>query len=461
MQVQSCNPSGMTVDPKTYNACTFEIIDKWDSTQHAKTCDTMFYLRDGTGAYVWDCNKWIFLDFTGFTEPDWEAEPGEAGHIKNKPFQTLGNGLVVDENGVLSVCVKNNYNLLPNSSWNLGKGAWLWTYNWEIVDPEADKPNSHILHSLANAAGTQQAYQFPHPIYVNAGEVITIAFDYKDINWTKNINMLVMRVFPERDTPQGQSNSLQNVSWQSSTFGITSNTPNFVRFVKSFTVSNSGWLNVIPYNSDNTGNYESWWRELMVIRGVECEIPNEWFSNPADYGSQSVLYDSTGQNIDGAMTQKAVSDELGKKLSKVQADALYPSLTEPNHILGPTTFDELHFSSDTAKIPLIMDDAWTANSHYAKMTNGVLSIHIWGIRPIDDGFTGVTYPVVAQLPEELREFVNDGDIQFMWSNIHGGQDTYAGKIEKLTGNIILYLMPNTKVINSNHRFSVYISYIPV
>lgn len=103
MKVQSCQSSGMEVSPETYNACTFEIIDKWDPTQHAKTCDTMFYLRDGTGAYVWDCDKWIFLDFTGYTAPNWEAKPEEAGYIENKPFEILGNGFVLDENGVLSV----------------------------------------------------------------------------------------------------------------------------------------------------------------------------------------------------------------------------------------------------------------------------------------------------------------------------------------------------------------------
>jgi Collagen triple helix repeat (20 copies). len=103
MQVQSCHSSGMEVSPETYNACTFEIIDKWAPTQHSKTCDTMFYLRDGTGAYVWDCDKWIFLDFTGYISPNWEANEGEQGYIENKPFETLGNGLVVDDNGVLKV----------------------------------------------------------------------------------------------------------------------------------------------------------------------------------------------------------------------------------------------------------------------------------------------------------------------------------------------------------------------
>ncbi|WP_406834441.1 hypothetical protein ABLU29_09555 [Lactococcus lactis] len=107
MKVTSCKLSGMEVSPTTYNACTFQIIDKWDPDQHAKTCDTMFYLSDGTGAYVWDCDKWTFLDFTGATESDWTAEENEEGYIKNKPFKILGNGLAVDENGVLNVTDKS------------------------------------------------------------------------------------------------------------------------------------------------------------------------------------------------------------------------------------------------------------------------------------------------------------------------------------------------------------------
>lgn len=107
MKVTSCKLSGMEVSPTTYNACTFQIIDKWDPDQHAKTCDTMFYLSDGTGAYVWDCDHWKFLDFTGVTQSDWTAKQDEAGYVKNKPFKTLGNGLSVDENGVLQVTVKS------------------------------------------------------------------------------------------------------------------------------------------------------------------------------------------------------------------------------------------------------------------------------------------------------------------------------------------------------------------
>ncbi|WP_339012307.1 hypothetical protein VNN36_09245 [Lactococcus garvieae] len=337
MQVQSCQSSGMEVSPKTYNACTFEIIDKWDPTQHAKTCDTMFYLRDGTGAYVWDCDKWIFLDFTGYTSPDWKAKEGEAGYIKNKPFETLGNGLIVDENGVLSICVEDNYNLLPNSTWNFGEGNWTFgagTY-YEIVDPEADKPDSHILHAKPSITTTQQIYQAPHPIPVTVGDTITVAFDFKDLNWTKSSNLMVMRIFPERDTPQSQVNSLQNIAWNSNTFGITEETTEFRRLVRSFKVTDSGFLNIIPYNSDNTGNYEQWYREIMVIKGIECEMPDHWYPYYADIPEQiqadwnekdedskafiknkptipeaNILYHEVGEEDDGATTPLSVRKAL-------------------------------------------------------------------------------------------------------------------------------------------------------
>lgn len=130
-------------------------------------------------------------------------------------------------------------------------------------------------------------------------------------------------------------------------------------------------------------------------------------------------------------------------------------------IEGKKTFDDLQFSSDTAKTPLEFNDIWTSNGHYVKMTNGILSVYISGTRPKKDGLTGESYYTVAQLPAEFRGFVGDHDIMFVWSNMNGGGTRYAGKIEKGTGNIILYLSPKTDKINSNHRFSFYITYVPV
>lgn len=343
MQVQSCNPSGMIVDPKTYNACTFEIIDKWDSKQHAKTCDTMFYLRNGTGAYVWDCDKWIFLDFTGYTIPDWKAKEEEAGFIKNKPFETLGNGLVVDENGVLSVCVENKFNLLPNSTWNLGVGTWTMNpvsdNNFEILDPEDDKPTSHILHAKPIPSGTQQTSNLPHPIRVEAGNVITIAFDYKENKIPdRDSKMFSLRVFPERNTGNSQANALwfQNIL-HSTVHPDWETTPilNFTRFTVTFTPQATGWLDPVVYDSDTSGTHESWFRELMLIKGKPCEMPDHWYPYYADVPEQvqsdwnetdedskafiknkptipeaNILYHTVGEEDDGAITPLGVRKAL-------------------------------------------------------------------------------------------------------------------------------------------------------
>lgn len=227
-----------------------------------------------------DANGNIALDELALPKPDWnETSPDSKDYIKNKPFQTIGDHLYV-EDGALNVCLENRTNELPNSTWNLGKPPWnnpSFNTGYEIVDPEADKPDSHILHARPSTTTTQQMFQIPHPIPVTVGDVITVAFDFKDLNWTQSSNLMVLRVFPERDTPQSQANSVQNVSWNSNTFGITGETTEFRRLVRSFTVTATGFLNVIPYNSDGTGNYEQWYREIMVIKGEECEMPDRWY----------------------------------------------------------------------------------------------------------------------------------------------------------------------------------------
>lgn len=343
MQVQSCQSSGMEVSPETYNACTFEIIDKWDPTQHAKTCDTMFYLRDGTGAYVWDCDKWIFLDFTGYTAPDWKAKEGEAGFIKNKPFETLGNGLTVDENGVLSVCVDDNYNLLPNSTWNFGKGNWTFPVGtgslFGILDPEDDKPGSSILHALPSVSGSQQLSNIPHPVWVNAGEIITLAWDYRENQIpNKDSSLFALRVFPEVDTPNSQANSLwfDNIP-HSKVHPDWAISPiiDWNRFVYSVTVPVSGWFDTVVYDSDTSGTHESWFRELMLIKGKPCEMPDHWYPYYADVPEQvqsdwnetnedskafiknkptipeaNILYHAVEEEDDGAVTPQAVRKEL-------------------------------------------------------------------------------------------------------------------------------------------------------
>lgn len=165
-----------------------------------------------------------------------------------------------------------NLNLLPNSTWNIGIGTWTFNpvgdNNFEILQPEKDKPKSHILHALPQTLSTQQTSNLPHPIPVKKGDDITISFDFKDKGWTKSSNLLAVRVFPDKDTPNSQANSLQSVSVNSNTFGITKNTDDFKRFSFTIKVIADGYLDVLPYNSETSGTYESYWRELKVENGT-------------------------------------------------------------------------------------------------------------------------------------------------------------------------------------------------
>lgn len=90
-------------------------------------------------------------------------------------------------------------NVWPNSSWNIGKGAWVFTDDqFEILEPETDKPESSILHGKPTNINFQQTYQMPHPRFVNAGDIIHVSFDYKEKNRTKDTSLAKIRIFPKR-----------------------------------------------------------------------------------------------------------------------------------------------------------------------------------------------------------------------------------------------------------------------
>lgn len=76
MEVISCGIGNkkVVVTPKAYDYCVFKIIDDWDENKYAKNCDIMYYLRNGAGAYVWDCEHWVFLDFSGGNQSNIEQE---------------------------------------------------------------------------------------------------------------------------------------------------------------------------------------------------------------------------------------------------------------------------------------------------------------------------------------------------------------------------------------------------
>ncbi|KXT63155.1 hypothetical protein [Lactococcus sp. DD01] len=101
MEIEKCGQSGpkIVVTPEAYNCCTFQEVETWDPSLHAKTCDTMFIMADGSGGYVWNGEEWKFISFTGGTEQqtsDWESTT-DPTQILNKPFNSIGEGLDVSE----------------------------------------------------------------------------------------------------------------------------------------------------------------------------------------------------------------------------------------------------------------------------------------------------------------------------------------------------------------------------
>jgi|GEM_PF-5402300 len=167
MKVVSCKPSDVEVSVKLYNGCAFEVIDKWDSKQYAKTCDTMFYLRDGTGAYVWDCDDWLFLDFSlgkdgksayeiavenGFvgTEVEWleslRGDKGEQGPQGDQGKEgPKGSEGLPGKNGVGITQIAANYQVgssgttQPTGIWStqipqVPQGSYLWTKIFVYLD---------------------------------------------------------------------------------------------------------------------------------------------------------------------------------------------------------------------------------------------------------------------------------------------------------------------------------------
>lgn len=176
-------------------------------------------------------------------------------------------------------------NLLKNSTWNLGKGDWTGgrTY-FEVLDPEQDKPSNFILHGLPLPVSTQQWTQIPHHIWCEKGQQFCVTFDYREINYTNNSILAYLRVFPEQNSVNTNSNALWHDSILHSEVGIESNSTEWKKVSYTFTVGASGWLNFIVYDGDASGNHELWYREIMVVRS--STVPKTWSPYPGDAQSQ-------------------------------------------------------------------------------------------------------------------------------------------------------------------------------
>ena len=177
-------------------------------------------------------------------------------------------------------------NVWPNSSWNIGKGAWVFTDDqFEILEPETDKPESSILHGKPRNLSYQQAYQMPHPRFVNAGDIVHVSFDYKEKNRTKDTLLAIIRIFPEKDTANSGANALAEKPIKPSVLGWSmANNTDWVNVDYVFRSTVSGWLEFLTYDDDVTGNHESFYREIFVTNAGK--LHGEWSPAQVDFATQ-------------------------------------------------------------------------------------------------------------------------------------------------------------------------------
>lgn len=223
--------------------------------------------------------------------------------IAKPQINTLTNGVfdkvenvVKDINTNEDSKTEPSKNLIVNSTWNQGQGTWTEGFNarFDILDPEPDKPTSHILHSKPSTRSTQQVLQNKLDAKMEAGKTYTVSFDYKELNHSMNTNILALRIFAFSDpsTQEGwkaEDRTLNGEAWYAGKnaleeFAITSESENvpvdgvkeWKRISFTFTPKSDGYLGVIPYDSDKSGKHESFWRELQVEEGSTA---TEWEDN--------------------------------------------------------------------------------------------------------------------------------------------------------------------------------------
>lgn len=177
-------------------------------------------------------------------------------------------------------------NVWPNSSWNIGKGSWVFTDDqFEILEPETDKPESSILHGKPINVSYQQTYQMPHPRFVNAGDIVHVSFDYKEKNRTKDTLLAIIRIFSEKDTANSAANALAEKPIKPSVLGWSmANNTDWVNVDYVFRSTVSGWLEILPYDDDVTGNHESFYREIFVTNAGK--LHGEWSPAQVDFATQ-------------------------------------------------------------------------------------------------------------------------------------------------------------------------------
>jgi len=325
----------------------------------------------------------------------------------------------------------SSVNLLPNSTWNLGKGNWVYPDStYEIIAPEADKPSSYILHGKKHTSTSQQAYTMPHPIWVDAGKIYTIAFDYRETGYTASKNIIAVRVYETPTIANAQANSLWYLYRTHTNLGITSNVTEFTRYNFEITPTASGYMDVIPYDYDATGNHESWYREIMVVEGSKEQMPSAWLPNVAD--------------LTGAAGADAISAMLSSEAVAVPCDvegnvADFSKATGNIYVYKGAT--DVSASATYAVTWSGMTGTWTAGTRLYKVT--AMSADT-GTLTIKATYSGTTITKVFTVTKSLKNLkVNS-------------LDALSGKMGNLEAGIITNTYNNNKaLVLDSYRLMLY------
>lgn len=222
--------------------------------------------------------------------------------------------------------IKNvsNRNLIFNSTWNLGNDGWYgFASGRYVVGAEEAKPTSKILYCGSLTAGTSQMYS--EYVYVEKGEVLTLAFDAKTsfIDASRNAVIFAIRIFPEKTTANSAANSLQNINFYTKTYFSALQTKVWKRITHTFTVNESGYLRVLPYNGNTNTTTAHHYREISLIRGNIAVA--DWTAAAEDSATvtQISTIEQTINSIQLTVENKAeksqitqLSDQINLRVSK-------------------------------------------------------------------------------------------------------------------------------------------------
>lgn len=159
--------------------------------------------------------------------------------------------------------------------------GWTLTTNAWKVTPDA---SGNILTGTPDKSPYQQLASMDKMIQVKAGEALTVSFDMRDKGYSSDYIALVVRVFASNkledfkgynpDTGKltsgtwnasGQSIYAQNVTRKDLNADKALN--DWTRVSYTFTPDKSGWLSVMPYVGDTTGNLTVDFRNFKLEAG--------------------------------------------------------------------------------------------------------------------------------------------------------------------------------------------------